>query len=134
MELHELLERSRATDAFKSDVRAFAAREPVSRIQSVRRDPRVKVVRVLSQLLAAEPDLAIEQVTLDAHSGCSDFHGTVTVTHAAGISVFEFAWCCSWRAKEEGWVDWFGLPDQIRAAREFDWQCFQIWERRDLAA
>lgn len=134
MDLDQILDRSQATESFKSDVRAFAARQPVSRIQSARRDPRVKVVRVLSQLMSAEPDLAIEQIALDALSGCSDFRGTVTVTHSAGTSVFAFNWCCHWRATEEGWIDYFGLPDQIRAAREFEWRCFQTWERREIAA
>lgn len=133
MDLDHILERSGATEAFKTDVRAFAAYQPASHIRSARRDPRVKVVRVLSQLLSAEPELVIEQVALDAHSGCSDFRGSVTVTHAAGTSVFDFNWCCHWRAKEEGWVDYFGMPDQIRAAREFEWRCFQTWERRDVA-
>lgn len=134
MELDQILERSGASESFKSDVRAFAAHQPVSHIRSARRDPRVKVVRVLSQLLSAEPELVIEHVALDAHSGCSDFRGSVTVTHAAGTSVFDFNWCCHWRAKEEGWVDYFGLPDQIRAAREFEWRCFQTWARRTVDA
>ena len=40
---------------------------------------------------------------------------------------FSFTWCCRWRAEQEGWKDYFGFPDQIRAAREFGWDCFQRW-------
>ena len=39
-----------------------------------------------------------------------------------------FHWDCKWRAQQEGWVDYFGFPDQIRAAREFGWRCFERWE------
>jgi hypothetical protein len=42
--------------------------------------------------------------------------------------VIEFAWDCRWRAQQQGWVDAFGFPDQIRAADEFGWNCFQHWQ------
>ena len=42
--------------------------------------------------------------------------------------VYEFVWDCRWRAEQEGWTDCFGFPDQIRAAREYDWRCFERWE------
>jgi hypothetical protein len=29
-------------------------------------------------------------------------------------------------------VDYFGFPDQVRAAQEFDWRCFRRWERRGI--
>jgi hypothetical protein len=92
--------------------------------------PRVKVRRVLTQLLATEPALDIEEVVIRGRSGCSDFVGTMDVRTTTGVHVFDFVWDCRWRAEHEGYVDYFGFPDQARAAREFDWQCFQRWERR----
>jgi hypothetical protein len=127
MELPALLDRSRATDAFKSDVLDFLAHRPARRVATVRPAPRVKVVRVLAQLLDAEPELRIDRVRVDAISGCSDFRGTVLVEAEGETQLFEFVWCCHWRATEAGWHDAFGLPDQIRAAREFDWRCFEQW-------
>jgi hypothetical protein len=48
---------------------------------------------------------------------------------AAGQALkFDFVWDCQWRAVQQGWTDHFGLPDQIRAAREFGWRCFQHWQ------
>ena len=41
---------------------------------------------------------------------------------------FAFTWCCAWRARELGWKDCFGFWDQTRAAREYDWRCFERWE------
>ena len=92
--------------------------------------PRVKVQRLLTQLLAVEPALEIEQVVIRGMAGCSNFVGSVDVRTASGAEVFDFVWCCRWRAETEGLVDYFGFPDQLRAAQEFDWRCFQRWERR----
>ena len=82
-------------------------------------------------MLATEPDLPIEGVAVSGSSGCSDFVGTVQAktTHSS-THVFDFGWCCRWRAEQEGWRDYFGFPDQIRAAQEFDWQCFHTWRKR----
>lgn len=127
MELLTLLDRSLATDAFKDDVRAYVAHQPATRVATVRLAPRVKVTRLLTQLLDAESALAIERVRVDAVSGCSDFRGTLTVDARGETRVFDFVWCCQWRASEQGWRDAFGFSDQIRAAREFDWRCFERW-------
>ena len=128
MPLLALLDRSAATEAFKADVRAYLAHGPAPRIATTRLAPRVKVARLLTQLLDAEPQLAVDRVRVDAVSGCSDFRGSIVVEDAAGAArAFEFVWCCLWRANQEGWRDAFGFPDQIRAAREFDWQCFERW-------
>ena len=135
MELHDLLDRSGASEPFKAEVRAYlthAARGDVASITTARYSPRVKVLRVIAQLLHEHPALPVERVHIDAHSGCSDFVGTVTVQAQGAGAVIDFTWCCSWRANEEGWVDCFGLPDQMRAAREFDWRCFARWEPRDV--
>ena len=127
VDLENLLRRSRATEAFKRDVEAFERHEPSPRVQTSRPSPRVKVLRVLCQLLHAHPDLEIERIHLEGWSGCSDFVGVIRVEAAGMERAFRFVWCCQWRAQQEGWFDYFGLPDQIRAAREFGWQCFSEW-------
>lgn len=121
---------SRATPDFKADVASYLSGERCDRVKVEGYAPRVKVRRLLTQLLAIEPALEIEGVVIRGSSGCSDFVGSVDVHTAAGSQVFDFAWCCRWRAESEGYVDYFGFPDQMRAAQEFDWRCFQRWERR----
>lgn len=135
MPLSEYLERSRAAEQLKRDVRALAAMPwggvPASAtVVCVRYAPAVKVVRVLTQLFSQLPDCPIEKIELDARSGCSDFSGTVTVHAEGSARVFEFVWDCRWRAAEEGWLDHWGEPDQMRAAREFGWRCFATWAER----
>ena len=132
MALFHYLERSRAAEQLKRAVRALAASPwggtPSSEtLVCVRHSPAVKVARVLTQLFAELPDAHIERVEVDARSGCSDFIGTVTVHADGSARVFEFVWDCRWKAAKEGWFDHWGEPDQIRAAREFDWQCFSTW-------
>lgn len=125
-----LLANSRATDAFRSDLAAYCARQPADRITTGLGSPRVKVQRVIAQLLSAEPDLELDRVTLRAASGCADFLGVLVATDAAGDEVrFDFEWNCEWKARQLGYVDGFGFPDQIRAAQEFGWQCFERWVR-----
>ena len=129
--METLLTQSRASDDFKADVARFLAGDRPHRVKVESFVPRVKVQRLLSQLLAEEAGLEIEQVTIRGSAGCSDFVGTVDVQTATGSHVFDFIWCCRWRAEREGYVDYFGFPDQSRAAMEFGWQCFQKWERRN---
>jgi hypothetical protein len=119
---------SDATADFKEAVLSFVAGEKVDRVKLESYVPRVKVRRLLTQLLANEPSLQIERVVIRGVSGCSDFIGSVDVETRSGTHVFEFAWCCRWRAEREGYVDYFGFPDQMRAAQEFDWQCFRHWQ------
>jgi hypothetical protein len=92
--------------------------------------PRIKVQRLLMQLLASESALPITRVVVRGRSGCSDFSGEVKVETVSETHVFDFVWDCRWRAEKEGWTDCFGLPDQMRAAQEFGWQCFQVWTPR----
>ena|SRR5438045_9585049 len=125
-----LIEGSRATPDFKSDVATYFSGERCQRVKVESYLPRVKVQRLLTQLLATEPSLEIEQVVIRGMAGCSDFVGSVDVHTMSGAEVFDFVWCCRWRAETEGLVDYFGFPDQLRAAHEFDWQCFRRWERR----
>jgi hypothetical protein len=127
MPIQSLAAAARASDDFKSDLSRYSQGLAADRIRTARHAPRIKVLRVLAQLLHAEPDLEIERVDVDAWSGCSDFSGTITVTTRRDVRVFRFRWDCSWRAEQEGWFDAFELPDQIRAAHEFGWRCFQIW-------
>lgn len=128
METHVLS--SSATPGFKTDLLAFLSGEPSERVKLETYVPRVKVRRLLTQLLAVEPGLEIEQVVIRGSAGCSDFVGSLDVQTTSGALVFDFTWCCRWRAESEGYRDYFGFPDQMRAAQEFDWRCFQRWERR----
>jgi hypothetical protein len=130
MELKSLLNRSRATDAFKSDVAQYLRGGTAARIELERAAPIVKMERLLLHLLDALPDLTIDRISVRARSGCSDFTGVVRIETAdTGVHSFEFTWCCRWRAEQEGYKDYFGFPDQIRAASEFSWRCFKEWRR-----
>jgi hypothetical protein len=129
-ELEEILARSRATASFKAQVRDYHLDLDAPSIRVSGRVPTIKVRRLLKQLLSREKDLTVEAISLTASSGCSDFAGTLHVDAAQHEPrVIEFEWCCRWKAAELGWVDHFGLPDQIRAARELDWRCFRSWEQ-----
>src|SRR5919201_640380 len=131
MDFQQMLAASSATDEFKHDVRAFLSTGHAERIVVTRRVPAVKVLRVLAQLLSAEPGLAVAAVRVKATSGCSDFVGVIDIESPDGIRRFQFAWDCAWRATQEGWTDYFGFPDQIRAVREFGWRCFRAWQEVD---
>jgi hypothetical protein len=129
-ELADLLAESQATDAFKADVVRFLQSGSAERLRVRGFAPRVKVTRLIKHVLANHPDLDIDQMALQAQSGCSDFVGTVDVATQSETRVFEFVWCCRWRAEQEGWTDYFGFPDQMRAAREYDWRCFRVWREK----
>lgn len=124
------LEAAAARPEFKRDMIAFVRGGDAPRIELRGYTPRVKVERVLTQLLQAHPELELERVRLNGRSGCSDFTGEiVAVTSSETEHCFEFTWCCSWKAEQEGWRDCFGFWDQARAAREFGWDCFRRWEQ-----
>ncbi|MBX7245534.1 MAG: hypothetical protein K1X53_08540 [Candidatus Sumerlaeaceae bacterium] len=126
--LEQLLAQSAATEEFKTAVGALEGGKNSPIIGFSRGCPPVKVLRVISKLLEDQPGLAVRNVQVEADSGCSDFVGTLTVND--GEYVFDFVWDCKWRAQQEGWKDWFGEPDQIRAAREFGYQCFETFKQR----
>ena len=130
MHFDDLLRASRASAGFKRDVERYLVLEDAPRISVARMAPRVKVVRLLTQLLAAQPELEIEHVRIEGRSGCADFSGTIAVATTTDERLFDFVWDCRWRAEQEGWVDGFGFPDQIRAAHEFGWRCFAVWQER----
>jgi hypothetical protein len=125
-----ILGKSQATEPFKLDVSAFCAGRVAPRVTVEGFAPRVKVERLLMQLLTSEADLPITRVVVSGRSGCSDFSGQVKVETVSETRVFDFVWDCRWRAQEEGWTDCFGLPDQMRAAQEFGWRCFHTWSPR----
>ena len=126
--LDQMLEQSHAAESFKAAVRTYSSRNGSEHIQVEGHAPSVKVKRVLAQLLTTQSHLPIERVSLRAQSGCSDFVGTVKIHTESAVHVYDFVWDCRWRAEQEGWTDYFGFPDQIRAAREYDWNCFERWE------
>ena len=129
-ELLPYLDAAAAHPDFKADVLAFVRNgsTAVPRIQIDGYAPRVKVERLLTQLLHAYPDLPVERVRVRGRSGCSDFSGEMTVVAQDAEHRIAFTWCCAWRAEQEGWRDCFGFWDQARAAREFGFQCFSRWE------
>jgi hypothetical protein len=123
------LDAASAHPDFKRDALEFVRGGEATRIELQGRAPRVKVERVLTQLFHAHPTLPVERVRLSAQSGCSDFSGElIAVTTDNQEHRFRFTWCCSWKAEQEGWKDYFGFWDQARAAREFGWRCFRKWE------
>lgn len=128
-ELLPFLDAASVHPEFRQDVLDFvqSGGRP-SRIELQGHAPRVKVERVLTQLLHEHPTLKVERVRLMARSGCSDFSGELTVFDGSAEHRFAFTWCCSWRAQQLGWKDCFGFWDQARAAREFGWRCFERWE------
>lgn len=127
-ELEQLLASSRAAETFKNAVRSYCATGGADPIRVEGFAPSIKVKRLLAHVLSTEPQLPIERISLRGRSGCSDFVGTVQLHTESETRVYEFVWDCRWRAEQEGWTDCFGYPDQIRAAREYDWRCFVRWE------
>jgi hypothetical protein len=127
-ELLPYLDAASAHPDFKRELIEFVQGGTATRIDLAGYTPRVKVERVLTQLLHAEPTLEVERVHISARSGCSDFTGLLTVQTPHGEHRFDFTWCCAWRAEQEGWRDCFGFWDQARAAREYGWRCFSRWE------
>jgi hypothetical protein len=125
--LEELLDASRATDAFKAAVRDLAEGRRQDRIATNPGSPPVKVLRFIMKLLELHPDEPFESLAVDAESSCSAFTGAAVAQ--PGDQRFEFDWNCAWRAREEGWKDAFGDPDQIRAARTLGYQCFRHFEK-----
>jgi hypothetical protein len=132
MSISSFLAASSASDEFREAIGEFLATgEPNDRVRFDPRSPPVKVERTLVQLLASRPDLQLESVEVDGRSGCENFHGSLYVATPDGPVVIGFEWNCRWKAEQLGWTDWFGFPDQSRAAREFGYDCFLRWEEVD---
>jgi hypothetical protein len=129
-ELIPFLDAAAAHPEFKREVLDFVRQgAPAKRIELQGYAPRVKVERVVTQLLHEHPNLRIERVRISARSGCSDYTGEIVAFEGEVEHRFAFTWCCSWRARQLDWKDCFGFWDQTRAAREFGWRCFEKWER-----
>jgi hypothetical protein len=131
MNLEPLLAASGATDDFKESVRQYSTHGKAPLVQVPGFAPPIKVLRVLAQLLDVAPTLRLERVRVDGYAGCSDFRGFVEAYANGVVRQWHFVWCCRWRAVNEGWVDCFGFPDQIRAAREYGYRCFETWKPID---
>lgn len=131
--LDELLSACDAPAEFKADVLSYAAYREAGRVTAQGHPPRVKVLRVLAQLLHHEPTLRVETVRVAGSAGCCDFRGVVTVVADGVLRSWEFVWDCRWRAREAGLVDRSGYPDQSLAAREYGWQCFSHWRELPVA-
>jgi len=130
MTIQYLIARSGATPEFRAALEEFlASGRPNERIAfDSRRSPSVKVERTLTRLLEMHPELALESVSIVGSSGCEYYRGTLTAVAAGAQHRIEFYWDCKWRAEQQGWRDAFGFPDQIRAAREFGYDCFREWK------
>jgi hypothetical protein len=125
--LDALLEKSAATEEFKEAVQGLEDRQKSPLIEASLGAPPVKLMRTIAKLLEEEPGLAVERVSVDGRSGCSDFSGKLRVN--GGEQEYEFSWDCKWRAEQEGWKDPWGYPDQARAAQSFGYQCFKRFNR-----
>ena len=128
MTIRDFLQRSSATAAFRDGIQAFTrSGAPNERVSFDPFSPPVKVERTLIKMLELYPELAIDRVEIRGSSGCEYFSGKLTIHALEGERQIRFHWDCKWRAQQEGWVDYFGFPDQTRAAREFGYDCFREW-------
>ncbi|HYH80673.1 MAG TPA: hypothetical protein VEX86_12795 [Longimicrobium sp.] len=128
MKIFQMLERSSAAEPFRDAVERFLREgRPNERIAFNRDCPALKVERWLTRALEEYPELHIESIDVRASSGCEYFRGTAEVHTATEMRRVSFHWDCKWKAQEQGWTDYFGFPDQIRAAREFGYDCFRSW-------
>ena len=128
MKIFDLLERSSATESFREAVVRFVREgRPNERIAFNRDAPPVKVERTVTKVLEEYPELHIESIEVRGMSGCEFFRGVMEVHTGAEVRKISFHWDCKWKAMEMGWHDYFGFPDQARAAREFGHNCFRGW-------
>ena len=126
MTILEYLKRSAATEEFRAAIADFVRTGRSS--QTVRFGygcPAVKVERTITKVLEEYPELPLESIEVEGSSGCEFFRGTATLRAAGEQRRVRFWWDCKWKAQEQGWTDWFGFPDQTRAAREFGHDCFR---------
>ncbi len=126
-DLESLIDQSSATVEFKEAVRRLEKGITSPLIKTNMSAPRVKVMRVITKLLEAEPTLEIRGIELRGASSCSGFRGDMKIN--GGDVVIDFNWDCAWRAEQEGWRDAFGYVDQAKAARQFGYQCFEKFAR-----
>lgn len=133
MTIPDLLDRSAAAASFREALSQFLRNGRSSeRIAFSPGCPSIKVERALTKMLVEYPDLPIESIEIRGVSGCEYFRGKLFVRTLAEERRVGFHWDCKWRAEKEGWHDWFGFPDQGRAAREFGWDCFRAWQEEEV--
>ncbi len=125
--VEELLDQSKASGEFRDALLHFERnKSPSERIHFPPGNPPVKVLRAVCALLEAQPGLIIDSVQVKGHSGCSNYIGEIIVN--GGERTFRFDWDCAWKAEEQGWRDFFGEPDQVRAAKAFGYKCMKSLE------
>lgn len=130
----DLLDRSAATASFREALTRFLRDGRSSeRIAFSPGCPGIKVERAVTKVLVEYPRLPIESIEVRGASGCEYFRGKLFVRTATEERRVAFHWDCKWRAEVEGWRDWFGFPDQGRAAREFGWDCFRAWQEEEVS-
>lgn len=121
--------------AFRVALAAFrTSGRPNERISFDRLSPPVKVERTVTKVMVEYPALAIESIEVRGSSGCEFYRGTAIIRTADEERHVRFHWDCKWKAEQQGWTDYFGFPDQARAAREFGWDCFRTWEVERVVA
>ena len=133
MNSHDFLAASRATQPFRDAAERFL-RDGRSndRVAFDYHCPPVKVERALAMALKEYPHLPIESIEVRGVSGCEYFRGVLVLEAASERRHVAFHWDCKWRAEQLGWRDYFGFPDQARAAREFGYDCFRAWEEEKV--
>lgn len=135
MNIIDLLERSGATEPFRQAVVRFVREgRPNERVAYPLHCPPVKVERTLMKALEEYPALDLESIEVRATSGCEFFRGTLELRAESGERRVRFHWDCKWKAEQMGWRDYFGFPDQGRAAREFGHDCFRAWAEEEAEA
>ncbi|HYW09639.1 MAG TPA: hypothetical protein VE913_21935 [Longimicrobium sp.] len=133
MTIDSYLRKSLASDGFRTALTAFGRGGRTNdRIIFDRMSPPVKVERLITKMLVEYPLLPIESIEVRASSGCEYFRGVAIIRTASEERHVRFSWDCKWRAEEQGWKDYFGFADQIRAAREFGWDCFRSWVEEEV--
>lgn len=126
--LDELVESSSISTVFAEALKEYERTgKPNHAIRHNGGCPPVKVIRTICQLLETYPEDAIESVEIEGSSGCSDFRGVLRVEGSTS-RIIDFAWDCAWRAREAGYKTFWGDPDQQRAAQDFGYRCFEVFE------
>ncbi|HEX2205730.1 MAG TPA: hypothetical protein VHG91_20625 [Longimicrobium sp.] len=131
--LDEILGRSRATAPFREALARFRRDgQPSAALSFTSQCPAVKVERAVTKALVEYPELEVESIDVRGASGCEFFRGVMEVRTAGEVRRVSFHWDCKWRAEQLGWRDWFGFPDQARAARELGYDCFRSWHEESV--
>ena len=83
----QILERSFATPRFKADVIAFAKRTEAPSITLLRIGPRIKVIRLINQLLHAHPEWVVDSLRVEAYGSpyCHSL-SSVCPSHCSGYN------------------------------------------------